>query len=168
MKVLATLIVLAFAGIAQAYGEITYDWPSVNGLAINNACATATTFKSLTPVTYCTETKVDRYSCRMGEIETCRPLKAGQPPYAGEYLKEDVRCVAYGTRHIEVSRTTKTTTCTKWAPINEMDHGQCLEWGTVETLVGVDFSVATYRTESAETGPQFIGYTTHTVPNCKK
>jgi len=167
MKVLATLVLMTFAGLSQALAEdLTYDWPSVNGLKINTACATAKTFRSLKPTSYCVETKVQSYACKQGEVEACRPLQSGQLPAPGERLKENVSCIAYGQRNFEVPRVVKTERCVESAPISEASYGECLRWGQVETFMGVDFLVSTYR-EQAEAGPVFAGHKKYTIPACQ-
>ncbi len=165
MKLFAALLITAVAAVANA--SITWDYPVINGLPINNACYTATTFKSLTPITYCTETAVTaRYACRMhGEVgEMCRKLRAGEQPHSNEYLREETKCVAYASEDVEVSRTVTSQKCVRWTPSNEVDEGQCLEWATVTSFAGTRYKVTGYEDHGEAT-------LTHTkrfdIPACR-
>lgn len=167
MKSLFAILLLGFSVKALADENLTYVWPSVSGLAVNQACATETTFRSLEPISFCTETRVDRFSCPKGPSTNCRPLKPGQAAASNETLKEEVTCIAYGQRRLEVSRLVTTEKCLENAPTDEMNHGQCLKWGSVDTVIGLDFSVAVYRKMSADHGSDFVGYQKYTVPYCQ-
>ncbi len=166
MKLLTSLLLTVMAQVALA-AEVTYQWPAVNGLPINNACATEKTFKSVKPITYCSETGVvARYACVYGEAEYCRKLKAGEQPAGNETLREEYGCISQVTQHVEVSRIVKTTECTKWKNNGEAWDGQCTEWSTKESFVGLTFSVQRYKDYGGEVGQVFDGTENYTVAMC--
>ncbi|MBC7740772.1 MAG: hypothetical protein H7061_01150 [Bdellovibrionaceae bacterium] len=168
MKALILFLTVTLGSVIVSAGEITYDYPQVNGLRVNNACYTESTFRSLTSEVYCSRTAVvSRQACRMGgEAEICRDIKEGGRLYSGEYLVERTSCVKTDYRFVEVSRYASESRCTKWAPINEADHGQCLEYGNVTVKLGTTFNVATWEHVGGEQGGRFLGYTRFEMPAC--
>jgi hypothetical protein len=167
MKLILSAII-ALAAQTSFASNVTYLWPEVNGLAINNACATATTFRSLQPITYCSETKVvARYACVYGEAEYCRKLKAGENPIGNETLREEYGCVSYSSQHKEVSRKVISQECKKWGPgFGDYAPNECLKWETKETFVGLTFKVQRMKDYGGEAGLVFDGTEDFTVPMC--
>ncbi len=149
MKLVAALAIALMSSIAMARGEINWEYPIVNGLSLGNACHTEKTFKTLQPITYCTETKVtERYACRQGETEICRPLRDGEQPYSYEYLKEETSCVKYASQHMEVSRTFSYQKCVKWTPFDEINgSSECTQWKTVTEFAGTTYNIIGYDAE---------------------
>ncbi len=121
MKLITASIVTLFATLAMAHGEVQINWPSVNGLAVNNACATADTFRSLQGVKTCTDTKTVRYAVSsQGEIGMVkRLLKDGEQPRRNEWLQTEEVCSAYGYQGMEVSRNMTVSECAHYAPPGE-------------------------------------------------
>jgi hypothetical protein len=164
-KFLPIAIVILLSAISQA--SVEYKWPVINGLAINNACATGTQFKSLKDITICTETAVvKRVACRYtGETETCRNVGLNEQPRIDETVTEATRCVKSQTRKLEVSRISTAMKCTKWSTDAAPE---CLNYETVQTTMGKVFNVETYSNlGSSEHGSSFVGYTKFEIPDCK-
>lgn len=164
---LFTLAIVSLMASATLAMESYIEHPSVNGLKLNNACATEATFKSIKPIKVCVETKETKLACSdAGDAgEMCRTLKAGQKPTAFEYIKKEISCVKHGKKDMEVSRAYNETVCTKWEPSTEANHGACLEEVSIQKFAPTSYKAAWY-TVHPESGPYFQGYKKFTVPNC--
>ncbi len=166
MKIIFSIAFLSMIQMASA-SNIRYEWPLVNGLAVNNACFTASTFRSIKPIEYCSDLRVvSRQACRMGgEAEICRYIKENGKLYPGEYLVEQKSCYQTSGRDVEVSRMVTASKCVKWTPTTEMDIGQCLKTETTTYKVGTQFKVAMW--ENGPQGPKnYLGEMDFTVPAC--
>lgn len=167
-NLLMSMSVLLLSFTARAEPKIKYLWPSVNGLAVNKACSTENSFKSLTPVPFCSDLRVtSRQACRMGgEIETCRNIKEGGKLYSGEYFVEQKSCYQTSTKEIEVSRMVTNSRCVQWTSPSEVDVGQCLKTETTTYKAGTNFKVMMF--EDGTPGPKnYLGELDFTVPECK-
>jgi len=124
MKFFGIAILSLVASFALAYDDSVVVWPSVNGLMINNACATDTTFRSLHPVSTCMQTEKTRYAVSdRGEIgEVRRELRAGDSLRSGETLVTETRCVSYDRQDMEVSRNVETSECAEIPRSGEITH----------------------------------------------
>ncbi|MBC7740619.1 MAG: hypothetical protein H7061_00375 [Bdellovibrionaceae bacterium] len=165
--ILATTILLSMSALASS---ITYNWPKINGLSIDNACATATEFRSLQNINVCVETKVtSRVACRYaGEGESCRSLGLNQSAAIDETVSEKTQCVKSESKPLVVSRVTQSMKCVKWSrPSAVGNDSECLKFDTVKSTLGKVFKVETFRNDSADQGPQFFGYTKFEILNCK-
>lgn len=142
MKLIATAILLLVAHFAFAHGEEEINWPAINGLSINNACATDETFKSLRPVRYCTETRTVRYAVsNQGELGLVRrPLGQRESPRYGEWLEEATKCVAYGKKDMEVSRYYTHGECAYNPNYGEV-YEPCTRYITKREKAGLTYSV---------------------------
>lgn len=166
MKFFTALMVtlMATAAFAIQEGDFIYKWPKVNGLPINQACATPTTFRSIEPVDTCTGRTYTREACSLGEIEFCRPLARNQQPGAGEYLKTDVQCNARSVAYMEVSRYSTTRTCVEY-DTSETDAGRCLRHRSVRSIAPVTYDVQRLQFHN-EMGFVDAGTFRYTVPTC--
>lgn len=142
-----------------ARAEVVYQWPVVQGLPVNQACATATTFKSTRPVPVCLETKVvSRLACRKsGEADSCRPLGLTERASDSEEVQETLGCIKSEARHLEVSRVTTARRC--------LDKPECLRFETVTQVMSPHFRVEKYKQENGEI-IDFIGTEDYRIPDC--
>ena len=162
---LASAVVTLVASFALAHGEVQWNFPSVNGLSVGNACATATTFRSLAPVQYCSATQTVRvaYSSQ-GEIGLVkRTLKAGEVARRGEFVENETVCSAYGMHNVEVSRVVSTSECAYYMPAGEASQ-PCTKFITKTSTVGTTFSVEKIVRYGQADQQTFVNFT---VPNCK-
>ncbi len=164
MKLVAASLVSLFATLALAYGEVQINWPSVNGLSVNNVCATSETFRSLTPVKVCTATTDVRYAVSsQGEAGLVkRLLKAGEQPRRSEYLQVEQMCSTYGMKAMEVSRLMVKTECKDYARAGEASE-PCREFISTTVKAGLTFSVEKLVDYGEATQQTFFNYT---VPAC--
>ena len=165
MKLLTATLVSLCASLALAHGEVQINWPSVNGLAVNNACATSESFRSLNGVQVCTATKLVRYAVHsQGEQGLVkRLLKVGEFPRRGEYLESESVCAAYATQAREVSRFMTVTECAHYAPAGE--HAEpCSEFVSKTVKAGTTFSVEKIVDYGQASQQSFFNYT---VPSCQ-
>ena len=165
MKFLAASVVSLFATLALAHGEVQINWPSVSGLAINNACATEDTLCSVTGVKACTATKLVRYGVSsQGEVGLVkRQLKDGEQPRQYEYLQTEEVCSAYGIKNIEVSRMVTVTECAYYPRAGE-NAEPCKEFISKSVKSGLKFSVEKLVEYGDATTQTFINYT---IPFCR-
>lgn len=165
MKTILFSTILVLSNVVLAKNFI-YHWPTVGGLPINNACATATHFQSVKPIEYCTETGVvSRVACsKNGEAEYCRPLGLHQKPGAGESVQETTKCIKFESQHIKVGRVSKVKQCTDW--VTDELSMRCLKYETVTTTMGRVFKVERHR-ETTDANVQFDGYLDYTIPDCQ-
>ena len=161
---LASAVVTLVSVFAMAQGEVQINWPSVNGLSVNNACATADTFRSLAKVTTCTATKDVRYAVsNQGEVGMVkRELAAGEALSSGEYLQVEKTCAAYGSRSLVVSRNTSTRECAYYTPAGQASE-PCSKFITKTAKVGTTFSVEKIVRYGEADQQTFFNYT---VPAC--
>lgn len=153
---------LAFAG----HGDVQINWPAVNGLAINNACATDDTFVSLNGVSTCTATKTVRYAVsNQGEVGYMkRQLAAGEQPNSGEWLETEEVCSAYGTVGLTVSRYVTTSECAYYPRGGEAYEPACTQYVTKTSKVGRTFSVEQITSYGEADQQTFFNFT---VPLCE-
>lgn len=160
------LTVWAWSNVLAAT-EVRYEWPSVNGLPVNNACATDETFRSLAPVRVCTETAVvARHACHTGHAESCRPLMEGEAARADEAVREDVRCVAREPRSIEVSREIVTVHCDQAQSTGGASSGPCAHLVERKTKVDRSFEVRKYELRQGDASDAYLGTERFIVPEC--
>ncbi len=165
MKSLAVILTSLCAAVAMAHGEVQINWPSVNGLAINNACATADTLRSLNGVRVCTATKVIRYGVSsQGERGLVkRQLAEGEQPRRTEYLESESVCSAYAIQGREVSRMIAVTECAHYAPAGE--HVEpCSEFISKTVKAGLTYSVEKIVDYGEASQQTFFNYT---IPACQ-
>lgn len=162
---LASAAMTLFATAAFAYGEVQINWPSVNGLAINNACATVDSFVSLTPVTTCLATTTVRYavSTRGEAAMEKRLLAPGEQPHSDEWLQTEQVCSSYGSRAMTVSRNVTTTECAYYMPAGEASE-PCSRFVSKTSKMGTTFSVEKITRYGQADQQVFFNYT---VPACK-
>lgn len=163
--ILASAVVSLVASLALAHGEVQDNYPSVNGLMVNNACATATTFRSLAPVSYCSATVTVRYGISsQGELGMVkRLLKAGEAPRRTEMLQEEQQCSAYSTKAVEVSRNMTQTECAYYIPAGEASE-PCTKFISKTVTAGTTFSVERITRYGEADQQTFWNYN---VPACK-
>lgn len=166
-KIIACLLGLASIH-AMASGEIRYDWPSANGILVNNACVDGANFRSLTPVKLCTKVAVvERKACRYGGEggEQCRIVKPGDHIANDEILQKVKKCVAYSNNIVTVPRTHAVDICTKYRQPSNESSGECLKLEKKLVTEGRVFYVDLYR-QSGEGGESFAGTKKFTIPDC--
>ncbi len=163
--ILASAVVTLVASFAMAHGEVTINWPSVNGLSIDNACATTDTFRSLTPVKVCTATTTVRHAVsNQGEAgQVDRVLKAGEMPRSGEWVVNMQVCSAYGSQALEVSRDMTLTECAYYPRAGEASE-PCDKFITKTVRAGLTFSVEKIAHYGEADQSSFFNFT---VPACK-
>lgn len=170
MKTNITLLMFSFliASTASAYGKVRYNWPSVGSLAVNNACATETHFKSLRKLESCVETvAVSRQACQIrGEGEVCRPLTSNEIPTAQEDLREIRKCIKTESHDVFVPRTSQVKQCVSWTAVDSAGDRQCLKYETVTKVIGKSFKVEMFSLE-VDSEERFEGYLDFTIPDCK-
>lgn len=172
MKLLASLLIFAFAGMAQASDyHLIYDWPSIDNTPINSLCLDGDNFRSTTAVSYCSQTQTVQYACpRPGyaEARPCRKLGPHDRATSDEIVKEDAICTAYGTEYKSYPRNYQVQECSKRAP-DVWGLGECIEWTTLQKTYDATFRVSTYRLSMTDSGYEkiFAGYKKYTVPNCQ-
>jgi hypothetical protein len=168
MKTIFALFILTIAAHSFA-SVLVYKWPSINGLSINNACATETEFRSLEAVKVCVETgAVSRTACRYaGESEQCRVLGPNEQPKIDETISEKTECIKYESKSVVVSRIQTNMKCAKWSVPAPGKIKECLKYETVTSMIGNIFNVETFQDYDAEGGQQFIGYTKYEIQSCK-
>ena len=142
MKIIATVILLLAGHLSFAYGDEQINWPAINGLSVNNACATDETFKSLRPVRVCTESKTVRYAVsNQGELGLVRRLLGHrESPRYGEWLEQSSKCVAYGKQDMEVSRYYTYGECAYNPHYGEV-YEPCNRYTTKRVKAGLTYSV---------------------------
>jgi hypothetical protein len=164
-------IVILFASLvgtaawALNSGDTVIQWPVVNGIQINQACATETTLRSTTPLKQCAESVTKRYACQMGEIETCRPLSRNERVGGVEYVKTETTCRKYVKKHMEVSRMVTESRCVEWDPTTETSPGGCRESVAVRKLAPLVYNVDKY-TWNNEQGMVYAGSFKYRIPAC--
>ena len=166
MKLFTAALVSLCASLALAYGEVQINWPSVNGLAVNNACATAESFRSLHGVQVCTATNIVRYAVySQGEAGLAkRLLKNGELPRRGEYLETETVCAAYGIQALEVSRFMTVTECAQQASSGSEYSAPCTQFVSKIVKVGLSFNVEKFVDYGEASQQSFFKYT---VPACQ-
>lgn len=152
---------------ASAANEIRYEWPAVNGLRINNACATADSLRSVTPVTVCTEMGVvARQACVSTVVgENCRTLVGNEVPHRGESVREDRRCVARAPRPVEVSRSVTLARCAEYSNVADTNTNNCLRFEKQTVALDRAFMVSKY--EIRPEGDVYIGDERYVIPWCR-
>ncbi len=169
MKNIALVLALSVGSLVAQATSLRYEWPTPNGLAINNACYTETTFKSLAPVEYCSQTEVvaEKICYMTDSSEICSAYK-GQPVRANEYVKEKTQCAKYVSNYMEVSRHVTVDKCVKYSEVrSEVDNLVCAEMGTSTTFAPTDYNVAVYQQYSGESAEQLLGHKHFSIPACQ-
>lgn len=149
--------------------DVRYEWPAVNGIMVNNACATEDTFRTLKPVTVCTDTEVvKRTACRYhGQTEQCRELAIGEQEKFDEFVREETRCAAYKVTDLEVSRTVKAQRCAEFAPVTEASSGECLRMEEHVYKAPRTYHISKYELRGGEAGDVYIGSEHFVIPLCQ-
>lgn len=156
-------------GSAAKATDVRYEWPAVNGIMVNNACATDDVFRTLKPVTVCTKTEVvKRTACRYhGETELCRDLATGEQEKYDEVVHEQTRCAAYKITDLEVTRTVHTKRCAEYGPVTEASSGECLRMEDYTFKAGRVYHVAKYEMRGGEAGDVYVGSERFVIPACQ-
>ena len=165
MKLFTAALVSLCASLAMAHGEVQLNYPSVNGLSINNACATNDTFRSLNAVKVCTGTTMLRYAIssqgERGMVK--RLLAAGEQPRRSEFLQNEEVCSAYSLQGLEVSRNVTTSECAHYTAAGEASQ-PCTHFVSKTQKVGLTFSVEKMVNYGEGSQQTFVKYT---VPVCQ-
>ncbi len=164
MKVILSLFFMLCGSLSFAYDTSFESWPSINGLPINNACATANTLRSIQPVKTCVATASVRYAySNQGEAGSVRRLlKDGENARTGEYVETETQCAAYAARPLEVSRNVTVTECAYYTPAGEGAQ-PCQRFVSKTVKTGLTFNVET-TTYHGEVSQQT--YRNYTIPLC--
>lgn len=152
---------------AEAMVEVRYEWPSVNGLKINNACATRETFRSLKPVMKCVERgTVSRQACaKVNDSVVCRFMIEGEVPREGEVVQEDVRCLQRESQNIEVSNVVEEFKCAEFSYVANPGTHECLRRERRRYTAGRVYDVSKYEVRS--TGDVYLGEERFVIPVCQ-
>lgn len=175
MKITKILLVasLFFSLHAKAQHAITYVWPNINGLALNNACYTPTTFRSLKPIPVCEEYKVmSRKACEQrGDIEVCRPLKEGEKPRFTETLMEQKSCIKMTAKTLEVSRKYTESQCDLTVNPGQL-ASECNTTTSVEKWAGLEWDVMMFDNGAGDPShggdKHYLGRYHLVIPACEK
>ncbi|MBC7428559.1 MAG: hypothetical protein H7336_08115 [Bacteriovorax sp.] len=147
MKSLIVLASMFVSASAFATTAVYHDYAQVLGaIKLDNACVTDSTVKSIHPVTVCT--KMESTTVNSGSE-------------SGSHT--EWTCVESKSKYLEYSRTFAKAICTKYAPINEAQSGECLQWGTKSETMPTTIKVRTEVTNGEVTSSKVTWFS---FPTC--